>query len=342
MLWMGQRNCQEILRKLKQLSHYVIIATMTHWLILTATLPTSPSGLRVRIWRSLKSTHCATLREGVYILPAGATSAKAFWDMDAAIRAAGAEAHLLEVPARDDAQETVFRALFDRTPLYAEFAQSLKDARKSFKSATEADIRKGLRALEQQLHGILTADFFAGAAAESARSGLRTLRQEAERQLSPGEPATTQGEIPLLATRDFQGKTWATRERPWIDRLATAWLVQRFVDKRPNFLWLAPTRKCPKGAIGYDFDGARFSHVGERVTFEVVAAAFSLDKDPGIQRLGNLVHFADMGGIPVDEAPGLELVVRGLQAQHVDDDALLRAALSLFDALYFGLQAPSP
>jgi RimJ/RimL family protein N-acetyltransferase len=133
---------------------------MTPWLILTATLPTRPSGLRVRIWRTLKSTHCASLREGVYLLPAAAASAKAFWEMDAAIRQAGADAHQLELQARDAAQENDFRARFDRSELYAEFALSLKEARKAFKAAAEAEIRKTLRSLEGQLQGILESDFF--------------------------------------------------------------------------------------------------------------------------------------------------------------------------------------
>jgi hypothetical protein len=266
--------------------------------------------------------------------------------MDAAIREAGADAHLLELQARDAAQEAGFRALFDRSDLYAEFAQALKDVRKSLKSAAEADIRKIMRALELQLQSVVAADFFPGKAAEAAASGLRTLRQEAERQLSPGEPAAAAGEIPVLAVAHYQGKTWATRTRPWVDRLATAWLVQRFVDKKPTFLWLANAKKCPKNALGYDFDGATFTHVGklgaERVTFEVVAASFALDQDPGLKRLGELVHFVDIGGIPVDEAAGLELVVRGLQAQHLDDDALLDAALPLFDTLYTALGAATP
>lgn len=306
---------------------------MKPWLILTATLPTSPSGLRVRIWRKLKSTHCASLREGVYILPATAGSAHAFWEMDAAIRAAGAESHLLALQARDAAQDAGFRALFDRAEWYAEFAQSLKEARKAFKAAPEASIRKTLRSLDLQLQALLDADFFPDKAAASAASGLSALRQETQRQLSPGEPAAGTGAIPLLSVRDFQGKTWATRARPWVDRLATAWLVQRFVDKAPTFLWLQAGRKCPKNALGYDFDGATFTHVGERVTFEVVAASFGLDQDPAIQRLGNLVHCIDVGGVAVDEAPGLELLVRGLQTQHAEDDALLSAALPLFDAL---------
>ncbi len=312
---------------------------MLDWLILTATLPTSPSGLRVRIWRSLKATHCATLREGVYLLPASATSAKSFWVMDTAIRDAGAESHLLTLQARDAAQEAAFVALFDRSELYAEFAQSLKDTRGALKSAAESQIRKALRDLELQLQTILGADFFPGKWAESATSGLSALRQETERRFSPGEPALAMGELRLLSPSDYQGKTWATRERPWVDRLATAWLVQRFIDKTPSFIWLAHARKCPKSALGYDFDGATFTHVGERVTFEVVAASFALGKDPGVRRLGELVHFLDTGGIPVDEAPGLELVVKGLQAQHADDSALLAASLQLFDAVYAAFRA---
>jgi hypothetical protein len=123
--------------------------------------------------------------------------------------------------------------------------------------------------------------------------------------------------------------------------LATAWLVQRFVDKAPKFIWLEDPKKCPAKALGYDFDGARFTHLGDKVTFEVVAATFSLEGDPGIRSVGQLVHCIDIGGIPVDEAPGFELLVRGLQVQHKSDDALLVAALPLFDTLYAAMLARS-
>ena len=313
---------------------------MMPWLILTATLPTSPSGLRVRIWRALKASHCSTLREGVYILPAAAPSAQDFWAMDVAIREAGAEAHLLELQARDEAQEAGFRALFDRSALYADFAQALKEARKASQAATEAQVRKSLRALDHQLQGLLAADFFPGAAGEAARSDLQALRHETERQLSPGEPATGSGAIARLAIADYQGKTWATRTRPWVDRLASAWLVQRFVDQSPSFLWLQDISACPPSALGYDFDGAVFSHVGDRVTYEVLAESFGLDADPALKRMGALVHALDIGGIAVDEASGVEMLVRGLQAQHADDNALLKASRALFDTLYAGLRQP--
>jgi hypothetical protein len=314
---------------------------MTEWLILTATLPTSPSGLRVRVWRALKATGAGTLREGVYVLPGTAPSAASLRELADTIAEAGAESHLLEVRARDDAQEKAFRALFDRTDAYAELLQAVKDARKAMTGSTEAELHKTLRSLEQQLQQVQASDFFPGKEGAKAADAVATLRREVELHLSPDEPSPTTASIAALSVADFQGRTWATRKRPWVDRLATAWLVQRFVDHSPTFLWLSDPRKCPKSALGYDFDGARFTHVGELVTFEVVARSFGLDKDPAMARLAQLVHFIDVGGIPVDEAPGFEMIVRGLQAQHRDDDDLLQAAVNLFDTLYAALKAPA-
>lgn len=86
--------------------------------------------------------------------------------------------------------------------------------------------------------------------------------------------------------------------------------------------------------MGFDYDGARFTHVGSRVSFEVMAASFGLDADPRIQRIGRSVHFLDIGGIPVPEAAGLEAVLGGLREVHADDDQLNLAATTVFDALY--------
>jgi len=311
---------------------------MIDWLVLTASLPTSPSGLRVRIWRALKTTGCATLREGVYILPATAASANDLWAIEKAIQGGGADAHMLMLQARDAVQEKTFRRLFDRTEQYADFAQSLKDARKAVKTTGEPESRKLLRALDRQLQSIRALDYFPSKAGASAADGLETLRAEIERRLSPGEPTPSAGAVERLAKESFQGRTWATRKRPWVDRLATAWLIQRFVDAKPRFLWLSEPGKCPKSALGFDFDGARFTHVGDKVSFEVVAHSFGLDEDAALKRLGELVHYIDIGGIPVDEAAGVETMVRGLQAQHDGDDALLRASCAFFDTLYAALR----
>src|SRR5690606_10116625 len=128
------------------------------------------------------------------------------------------------------------------------------------------------------------------------------------------------------------GRIWATRRRPWVDRLASAWLIRRFIDPQAQILWLDSPGDCPPDALGFDFDGATFSHVGGRVTFEVLAASFGLEQ-AAIARLGLLVHCLDVGGIQPPEAVGIESVLAGLRETLTQDDSLLTAASAVFDGL---------
>jgi hypothetical protein len=149
-----------------------------------------------------------------------------------------------------------------------------------------------------------------------------------------GEPRAGSAEIRRLAAADFSGRTWATRRHLWVDRMASAWLIRRFIDRKAKFLWLDNLKKCPKAALGFDFDGAAFSHVGSRVTYEVLAASFGLDGDQALTRIAAIVHFLDVGGAPVPEAAGIEAVLTGLRAAAADDDKLLNDAGRIFDGLY--------
>jgi hypothetical protein len=306
------------------------------WLLLTATLPAAPSALRVRVWRALKATGAASLREGVFLLPEHAPTAAALAALERTIVEAGAPAHLLVVDARDAEQQRQFEALFDRSDAHAELLQRIREARGVVPQASDAELRKTLRTLEQQASAIAALDFFPGRAARKTAEALATLRRQVALHLAPGEPAAAPASaIVQRDVAEHQGRTWATRRRPWVDRLATAWLVTRFIDRAPRFVWLADPARCPKKALGFDFDGATFTHVGDKVTFEVMAESFGLlQHDPALRQLAALVHAIDVGGIPADEAAGLELVVRGLQARHASDDALLAAALPVFDACH--------
>lgn len=246
---------------------------------------------------------------------------------------------MLTLQARDAEQEAAFQSLFDRSESYMAFAQTLKEVKALLKKGTDMELRKTLRNAEQQLHDIQVIDFFPGKAYERAANGLATLRRDIDIRLSPGEPSTRVADIQRQQANLYEGKTWATRKRPWVDRLATAWLVLRFVDAMAHFIWIDSPKKCPKSAVGFDFDGATFSHVGDKVTFEVVMHTFGLEADLTLKAIGALVHHIDIGGVPVDEAPGVEVMVRGLQIQHEQDDALLAAAIPFFDTLYAALQS---
>jgi hypothetical protein len=142
---------------------------------------------------------------------------------------------------------------------------------------------------------------------------------------------------------DYRGRTWATRQRPWADRLACAWLIRRHIDPQARFLWLNEPANCPPEALGFDFDGATFSHVGAKVSFEVLLESFDLEQ-PALKRLGALVHFLDAGGVEPPEAIGIERVLAGLLEAITDDDQLMLVASGVFEGLRVAFEtgAPSP
>ncbi|MNL18394.1 Chromate resistance exported protein [compost metagenome] len=119
-----------------------------------------------------------------------------------------------------------------------------------------------------------------------------------------------------------------------MDRVACAWLIRRFIDPHASFLWLEDIRQCPGEALGFDFDGATFTHVGNRVSFEVLLASFGLDENKGLARLGQMVHVLDIGGTPVAEASGFEAVLAGARERLPNDDALLEEVGTVLDSLY--------
>ncbi|MBK7591503.1 MAG: chromate resistance protein [Betaproteobacteria bacterium] len=84
---------------------------------------------------------------------------------------------------------------------------------------------------------------------------------------------------------------WATRKRPWIDRLASAWLISRHIDPKAQFVWLEKPEDCRPYMLGFDFNGAAFTHVGRRVTFETLLESFGLDGDPALRRMAAIVHY---------------------------------------------------
>lgn len=306
---------------------------------LIVTLPTQPNAVRVRIWRALKALGCEALRDGAYLLPA--TKAELFEPLAAEVRQHHGTAEVLWLQPRDDAQRNTLLALFDRSEAYASWRDDAAKLQAAVPGLGETEARRRLRALADALLAVQHIDHFPAQAREQADETLSAVRAALDARFSQGEPraAAAHGMARLDRAR-FQARRWATRARPWVDRLASAWLIHRHIDPQARFIWLADTTRVPRGALGFDFDGARFSHVGTRVTFEVLCATFGLDDDPRLQRLGAVVHYLDAGGIPAPEAAGLESVLSGLRELHADDDALAAAAAAVFDALYAAPGAP--
>jgi hypothetical protein len=303
---------------------------MNSWLSLITTLSSENATARQRIWRALKACGAAVLRDGVYLMPDRADCRATLDGLATDVRESGGTAHLLRVEEADGVE---FKRLFDRGDDYAALLTEAAGVRSALTESSVQDVIRQARKLRKAYANLAQIDFFPGEPQRQADTALRELEQSCARLLSPDEPQAMDSAIERLAASDFLGRCWATRQRPWVDRLASAWLIRRFIDPQARILWLAAPDDCPPDALGFDFDGARFSHLGSRVTFEVLATSFGLDR-PAIARLGLLVHCLDVGGVQPPEAAGIESVLAGLRATLADDDALLEAASAVFDGLH--------
>lgn len=294
----------------------------------------------MRIWRALKATGAAVLRDGAYLLPASPEHHQKLQAQADAVKAAGGSAYLVTFESKDE-DTGAFQALFDRAADYAEFLVQIQTFRGVVGQAGEVDARRQLTQLQRQLQVITTIDYFPGASRDQAAKALAEAEAVFNQRFSPDEPRAV---LAAIARRDqtrYRARCWATRAHLWVDRVASAWLIRRFIDPDAQFIWLSDPTACPDDAVGFDFDGAEFTHVDDRVTFEVLLESFALADDPALQRLGALVHFLDVGGLPVPEAAGFAAILTGSRVRLVDDDAFLAEVSRLLDDLYLGYtQAP--
>ena len=260
---------------------------------LVLSLPTRNSTLRMRVWRALKECGAAVLRDGVYVLP----RAEGFGGLEKEIRAHGGFAMIFEATPRegDDLKER-----FDRTAEYGSLVAKISAAKASLPALGPRRGLTAVRRLEQAAQKLARIDFFPGEAKQQAAAALASLKERYAELYSRTEPRpSTKGVRPLERSR-YQKRLWATRKAPWVDRLASAWLIKRFI-----------------------------------------AAAFGLDQDPALAKIGAAVHFLDVGGIPVPDAKGLETLLKGAKERARSDDALLGEAIRVLDLLYSAYRAAS-
>jgi hypothetical protein len=304
------------------------------WLLLITNLPGRNPTLRMRLWRALKAGGAGPIRDGVYILPDSAAARGLFEEHSKVIKEGGGSAFILPMETSSQEYAEAFRSLFDRTAEYAEIVSQLNVFRREIPKLTEVEGRQRLTAMGREVAAVIERDYFPGKAREQTQTALADAQAALDARFSPDEPRAGARKIRRLDLKDYHGRLWATRERLWIDRVASAWLIRRFIDPKAQFVWLKRVKDCPRRAVGFDFDGAEFTHVDAKVTFEVLVASFGLESDPGLGRLGSLVHHLDVGGIPTADGAGFATIMTGARALHTDDGALLAAMTLVIDSLY--------
>ena len=315
-------------------------ATARRWLMLVHQLPASPSNLRVRTWRRLQELGAVALKQSVYVLPDSAEAREDFEWLRVEIEGSGGEASVFLADAVDPGADAELVEEFRRSrqTAYSELAAELQRLQRtvSTKRGKPQGGRDQLARHRQRLAAIEKIDFFGAA----GRDRVLALLAAAERP-SSGPPST---ERRGAAAEDYSNRTWVTRPLPGVDRMGSAWLIRRFIDRGARFAFCGDVQSAPAGSVTFDMFGGTFTHRGQLCTFEALCAYFGI-ADPAVTRLAQVVHDIDLKdsqfGAP--EAPTIAATIEGLQMACADDHALLEQGIGLFEALFrsFAQQASS-
>ena len=311
--------------------------TARRWLVLVHQLPPTPSNLRVRTWRRLQQIGALPLKQAVYVLPDSATAREDFEWLKSEIVASGGEAIILEANHIDAAGDEELVDAFRRARQedYTALGRDLEAALKDVESPPR---RRGRRApalprvsemFRQRLAAIESTDFFASAGRDRAISLIERLTD------AGGAPTMTAKTDHRSASPEYRNKLWVTRPRPGVDRMASAWLIRRFIDPQARFSFAGDRAAVPPDALPFDMFGVEFTHHGDDCTFETLCRLFQL-QDPAIVRVAQLVHDIDLKdakfGAP--EAATVSTMIDGLQMTHAADHDLLEHGIAMFESLY--------
>ena len=303
-------------------------------LLLLVGLPPHPSSLRVRVWRRLRSLGAVPLKRSAYLLPDTPDRYEDFQWLAQEVQREGGDATLVRVKEIENVTPADVLRLFHepRDADYKHLAARYRKVLQTLERKSGAGrVQEELARLAKDHQRIRDIDFFdAPGGAEVRRLeeviAMRTRRPESARQAETAAPA-----LDLAALR---GRRWVTRPRPHVDRVASAWLIKRFIDPAAEFSF-APPAEFPQDAIPFDAPGVELTHHGEDCTFETLVKR-ARPRDRRLLRLAEVVHEADLrdGKVPHEEARGIDGAIRALLAALPDDHQVLAQGMALFEGLY--------
>jgi hypothetical protein len=300
-------------------------------LLLIHQIPPKPAYFRVKVWRRLQAVGAVAIKNSVYVAPRTDQRQEDFEWLLREIVKSGGDASICEARFIEGLEDEHVEALFNAAR-EADYRQIAEEARSiaqrglgrdgNFQSAVE------VRRLRSRLMAVVEIDFFGASGREIAEGSVGEL----ERQASAPSVA-----IPRATRVDaLRARTWVTRKGVHVDRIASAWLIRRFVDPDARFKFV-PSRgyRPERGEVRFDMFEAEFTHDGDQCTFEVLLARLGLD-DLALHPIAEIVHDIDLrdGKFGRPERAGIEALVAGLTVAHRDDEARLARGAATFDDLY--------
>ena len=306
--------------------------------MLAFTLPAEAAYVRVKIWRRLQDIGAASFKNAFYLLPAIDDVLEDFeWTLRE-VRTAGGDGVIFRAAVLQGMTQEELIALFDsaRGEQYRELAEAVATFNAQFerKRARPAlgEAAASLARFRRRLIAIEAIDFFQADGREQVHAQLRELDSHVE---TPG----VSKEVPPMnapALDDLQGRTWVTRVNVHVDRMASAWLIRRWIDPEARFKFVSDRQyRAGKNELRFDMYEAEFTHDAERCTFEVLAARLGRE-DAALDAIGEIVHDLDLKDQKYgrEEAAGIQQLLAGIVAGNADDEARLERAFILFDDLY--------
>lgn len=301
------------------------------WLLLLYTLPAKKTAGRVNLWRKLKKSGACALKTAGYVLPDELAHLERFQWFVQQVRDDGGEATLARVSAIEGLTNDDLIRMFNeaRTEDYAALTKPLNALVAANRKKAGGDFADALEKLRRQFEEVRAIDYFSCPAAHD----LELLFERATRLTGPRPKS---GDV--LDVKKYQRRTWLTRPRPEIDRVGSAWLIQKFVDPKATFVF-APKPSAHPDAIPYDMMDVEFTHHGDACTFETLLKRFAL-ADPAARRIGEMIHDADLedGKYQRPECIGLDLLFKGWARLGHSDGDILEKGFACFDALHAALR----
>ncbi len=311
------------------------------WLMLIHQLPAKPAYARVKVWRRLQALGAVTVKGAVYALPANTETREDFGWLAREIVDGGGEAMICEAALVEGLSDGELQALFDKardgdyTRIAAEARELDKHREPDMPDDALAEIAGQTARLRKQLDAIVAIDFFGTegrAEAEGLVSGLEAGLKQEESAMIASE-ANAGPDTPPDTLKD---RVWVTRQGVQVDRIASAWLIRRFIDPGARFKFVDGKGYAPlQGELRFDMFEGEFTHRGDRCTFEVLIA-LAAPADPALAAIGEIIHDIDLKDAKYGraEAAGIRSLIVGIAASSNDDSQRLARGATLLDDLY--------
>ncbi|MFH0822131.1 MAG: chromate resistance protein ChrB domain-containing protein [Pseudomonadota bacterium] len=312
------------------------------WLLLIHQIPPKPAYLRVKIWRRLLGLGAVAVKNSVYVIPRNEQTLEDFQWVLREIVQAGADASICEASFVDGLTDELVEDLF-RTTRDADYGQIAEEAKAVLDAAPPAgsmtdedrsDLETALSRLKKRFSGVVNLDFFGAPGREPAATLLERIEfrlAEARKSADLGSQFPDTSDI-----SEFRGRTWVTRKGVYVDRMACAWLIRRFIDPDASFRFVSERGYRPKsGELRFDMFEGEFTHEGDLCSFEVLLKRFAVH-DKALAEIGKIIHDLDLKEAKFrrPETAGVSALLDGIAASRKADDARLDRGAAMFDDLY--------